>query len=67
MGRYIALPDITQPGEKVLYSSNLHWVVYVPAIAAWIVSAALLVLTRYAINETLVLLCLGIFGGSGLR
>ena len=56
MGRYI--DDILQPGEKVLYSSNLHWVVYVPAIAAWIVSAALLVLTRYAVNETLVLLCL---------
>jgi uncharacterized membrane protein YdbT with pleckstrin-like domain len=56
MGRYI--DDILQPGEKVLYSSNLHWVVYAPAIAAWIVSAVLLVLTRYAINETLVLLCL---------
>lgn len=58
MGRYI--DDILQPGEKVLYSSNLHWVVYAPAIAAWIVSAALLVLTRYVINETLVLLCLAL-------
>lgn len=56
MGRYI--DDILQPGEKVLYSSNLHWVVYAPAIAAWVISAALLILTRYTVNETLILLCL---------
>jgi uncharacterized membrane protein YdbT with pleckstrin-like domain len=56
MGRYI--DDILQPGEKVLYSSNLHWVVYSYAIAAWIVAAALLVLTRFAVEENLVLLCL---------
>ena len=56
MGRYI--DDILQPGEKVLYSSNLHWVVYAPAIAGWIVAAALLALTRFTLNENLVLLCL---------
>jgi uncharacterized membrane protein YdbT with pleckstrin-like domain len=56
MGRYI--DDILQPGEKVLYSSNLHWVIYAPAIAGWIVAAALLVLTRTTLNENLVLFLL---------
>ena len=40
MGRYI--DDILQPGEKVLYSTNAHWVFYLPAIGAWIVALALL-------------------------
>jgi len=53
MGRYI--DDILQPGEKVLYSSNLHWVVYVRAIVAWVAAVALLVLTRFTLNENLVL------------
>jgi uncharacterized membrane protein YdbT with pleckstrin-like domain len=53
MGRYI--DDILQPGEKVLYSSSLHWVVYARTIVAWIVAAALLVLTRFTLNENLVL------------
>ncbi|QUS41826.1 PH domain-containing protein [Tardiphaga alba] len=41
MGRYI--DDILQPDEKVLYSSNLHWVVYWKGILGWIVAAALFV------------------------
>src|SRR5713101_4741273 len=32
MGRYI--DDILQPGEKVLYSTNAHWIFYWPAIVA---------------------------------
>jgi uncharacterized membrane protein YdbT with pleckstrin-like domain len=56
MGRYI--DDILQPGEKVLYSTNAHWIFYLPAIGAWIVAVALLVLTRMTLNENLVLLCL---------
>jgi uncharacterized membrane protein YdbT with pleckstrin-like domain len=56
MGRYI--DDILQPGEKVLYSTNVHWIFYLPAIGAWIVAVALLVLTRMTLNENLVLLCL---------
>ncbi len=31
MGRYI--DDILQPGEKVLYSTNAHWMFFLPAIA----------------------------------
>jgi len=56
MGRYI--DDIPQPGEKVLYSTNAHWIFYWPAIAAWIVAAVLLVLSRAAVTEGVVLLCL---------
>jgi uncharacterized membrane protein YdbT with pleckstrin-like domain len=41
MGRYI--DEILQPGEKVLYSTNAHWIFYGPAILAWIAVVALLV------------------------
>ena len=44
MGRYI--DDILQPGEKVLYSTNAHWVFYLPALAAWIVALALYIIAR---------------------
>jgi len=55
MGRYI--DDILQPGEKVLYSTNAHWIFYLPAIAAWIVAAGLLVLSRMTTTESLILVC----------
>jgi uncharacterized membrane protein YdbT with pleckstrin-like domain len=58
MGRYI--DDILQPGEKVLYSTNAHWIFYLPAIAAWIVAAILLVLSRMVVGDTPVLLCLAL-------
>jgi uncharacterized membrane protein YdbT with pleckstrin-like domain len=61
MGRYI--DDILQPGEKVLYSTNAHWIFYWPAIVAWIVAAVLLVLSRATITDGIVLLCLA---GSGV-
>jgi uncharacterized membrane protein YdbT with pleckstrin-like domain len=61
MGRYIE--DILQPGEKVLYSTNAHWIFYLRAIAAWIVAAVLLALSRATITEGIVLLCLS---GSGV-
>jgi uncharacterized membrane protein YdbT with pleckstrin-like domain len=44
MGRYI--DDILQPGEKVLYSTNAHWVFFGPSILLWILAAILLVLSR---------------------
>jgi membrane protein YdbS with pleckstrin-like domain len=53
MGRYI--DDILQPGEKVLYASNLHWIVYWKAILAWIVACTLLVLSRTTLTENLIL------------
>jgi uncharacterized membrane protein YdbT with pleckstrin-like domain len=51
MGRYI--DDILQPGEKVLYSSNLHWVVYWRGILGWIVAAVLFVASGQTLNPTL--------------
>jgi uncharacterized membrane protein YdbT with pleckstrin-like domain len=56
MGRYI--DDILQPGEKVLYSTNAHWVFYLPAIGAWIVALVLLILSRSTTTPGLILLCL---------
>ena len=56
MGRYI--DEILQPGEKVLYSTNAHWIFYWQAICAWIVALALLILSRMTRTDGLVLLCL---------
>jgi uncharacterized membrane protein YdbT with pleckstrin-like domain len=56
MGRYI--DEILQPGEKVLYSTNAHWIFYLPAIVAWILAGVLLVLSRATITEGIILLCL---------
>ncbi len=56
MARYI--DEILQPGEKVLYSTNAHWIFYFPAILAWIVALVLFVLSRQTTVEGLVLLCL---------
>jgi uncharacterized membrane protein YdbT with pleckstrin-like domain len=56
MGRYI--DDILQPGEKVLYSTNAHWIFYLPAIVAWIVALFLFLLSRQTVTESLVLLSL---------
>jgi uncharacterized membrane protein YdbT with pleckstrin-like domain len=56
MARYI--DEILQPGEKVLYSTNAHWIFYLPAIAAWIVVAILLILSRIVTVDGLIILCL---------
>jgi uncharacterized membrane protein YdbT with pleckstrin-like domain len=56
MGRYI--DEILQPGEKVLYSTNAHWVFYLPAIGAWILAILLFILSRGATVDGLILLCL---------
>ena len=54
--RYI--DEILQPGEKVLYSTNAHWMFYLPAIVAWIGAIVLIVLSRFTTTEGIVLLCL---------
>jgi membrane protein YdbS with pleckstrin-like domain len=56
MARYI--DEILQPGEKVLYSTNAHWIFYFPAILAWIAALILLVLSRLTAVDNLALLCL---------
>jgi uncharacterized membrane protein YdbT with pleckstrin-like domain len=64
MGRYI--DDILQPGERVLYSTNAHWIFFLPAIAAWIVAIAFLVSSRMIVGDVLVLLCLTMAGLAAL-
>ena len=56
MARYI--DEILQPGEKVRYSTNAHWIFYFPAILAWIVALILFILSRQTTVDSLVLLCL---------
>jgi uncharacterized membrane protein YdbT with pleckstrin-like domain len=58
MGRYI--DDIVQPGEKVLYSTNAHWIFYWPSIVAWIVAVLLLIASRTVVDGTLTLACLAL-------
>src|SRR5215468_3968626 len=55
MARYI--DEILQPGEKVLYSTNAHWMFYLPAMAAWILVAVFLILSRLTAVDGLVVLC----------
>ena len=43
MGRYI--DEILQPGEKVLYSTNAHWIFFWPAIGLWLLAAVFLILS----------------------
>ncbi len=55
MGRYI--DEILQPGERVLYSTNAHWMFFLPAIAAWVVAIVFLVLSRLVTADALMLVC----------
>jgi len=64
MGRYI--DDILQPGEKVLYSTNEHWMYFLPAIAAWVVVVTFLVLWRLVTSDALMLVCLALAAMAGL-
>ncbi len=64
MGRY--LEEILQPGEKVLYSTNEHWMYFLPAIAAWVAVVAFLVLWRFFAADVLVLLCVALAAVAGL-
>jgi uncharacterized membrane protein YdbT with pleckstrin-like domain len=58
MGRYI--DEILQPGEKVLYSTNAHWMFYLPAIAAWVLALGLLVASRMMPADALTLVSLSL-------
>jgi uncharacterized membrane protein YdbT with pleckstrin-like domain len=55
MSRYI--DHILQPGEKVLYSTNAHWMFYLPAVAAWLAVAILLVVSWLVTVPALTLFC----------
>ena len=64
MGRYI--DEILQPGERVLYSTNEHWMYFLPAIAAWVVAVAFLVLWGFFAADALALVCLAFAAVAGL-
>jgi len=56
MGRYI--DDILQPDEKVLFSTNAHWIFFLPAIAGWVVAIVFLVVSYLVPAGAPALLCL---------
>ena len=58
MGRYI--DDILQPGEKVLYSTNAHWIYFLPAIIGWILAGVFLVLSGMVAAGPPALICLSL-------
>jgi uncharacterized membrane protein YdbT with pleckstrin-like domain len=58
MGRYI--DEILQPGERVLYSTNAHWIFFLPAIIGWIVAGVFLVLSGMVPAGPSVLICLSL-------
>lgn len=64
MGRYI--DEILQPDEKVLFSTTIHWVTYVPGVLAWVVAIAFLMLLRGETGNPLNTLWLALFAITGL-
>jgi len=58
MGRYI--DQILQPDEKVLYSTNAHWIFFWPAIAGWILAGVLLVVSGMVPAGAAALACLSL-------
>jgi uncharacterized membrane protein YdbT with pleckstrin-like domain len=56
MARYI--DEILQPGERVLYSTNAHWIFYFPAILAWIVAIVLFAVSRQSDIYSIMIVCL---------
>jgi uncharacterized membrane protein YdbT with pleckstrin-like domain len=46
MARYI--DELLQPGEKILYSTTVHWIFYLPGILGWVVAVVGWVMERRA-------------------
>ena len=64
MGRYI--DEILQPGERVLYSTNAHWIFFLPAIAGWVVAIVFLVLAYMVPTGAPAMLCLALAAIAGV-
>lgn len=61
MGRYI--DENLQPGEKVLYSTNSHWIFFGPAILLWILAAVFFVLSGLVpAGSPLIMVCWALAG-----
>lgn len=63
MGRYV--DEILQPGERLLYATTVHWIIYLPAIAGWLIAAAALFAARGTPSATMQYVWLGILLASG--
>jgi membrane protein YdbS with pleckstrin-like domain len=63
MGRYI--DEILQPNEKLLYSTTVHWIIYLPGLLALAVALVALIYSTHVDNNAgkLSLLALAIFSG----
>lgn len=64
MSRYIE--EILQPDERVLYSTTLHWVVYLPGILSCIIAIAAFVIGRDTTTAFIKMLWFGVFVAAGL-
>jgi len=64
MSRYIQ--QILQPGERVLYSTTLHGVIYLPAVLSWLVAAACFVMSRRTESDGAIMVWLVLAGGAAL-
>ncbi len=64
MSRYIE--EILQPDERVLYSTTLHWVIYLPGILSCIVAVAAFVIGQDSDTAFLRMMWFGLFVAAGL-
>lgn len=64
MGRYIE--EIIQPGERLLYSTTIHWIVYLRGLVALAAALVMLYLARASDQGTLKVVFLGLFIVLGL-
>ncbi|MBI5320685.1 PH domain-containing protein [Bradyrhizobium sp.] len=61
MGRYI--DENLQPGEKVLYSTNAHWIFFLPAVGLWMLAAVFLALSGMVpVGSPLIVACWALAG-----
>jgi uncharacterized membrane protein YdbT with pleckstrin-like domain len=59
MARYIN--EILQPDEKLVYSTTIHWMVYLPGVILWIAAIAIYVFgAQYSPAMPLVALAVGL-------
>jgi uncharacterized membrane protein YdbT with pleckstrin-like domain len=59
MARYIN--EILQPDEKIVFTTTIHWMVYLPGIAMWVVTAIIYFYgTQYSSGWSLVALAIGL-------
>ena len=60
-GHYV--DKVLQPGEQVRYMAGLHWILYAPGAALWLVAAALYLATSNGIIHfvALVVFAIGLF------